>query len=88
MVHFNTKKANLELVNLKCVTYAQPIPVPSKGIRQDFGNFVNVLWIWSLIHVDLIGERNFETGFIVLSIHPLNFPLKYFFENDSEKKKK
>ena len=27
MVHFNIIKQNLELVILKCVTYAQPIPV-------------------------------------------------------------
>ena len=58
-----------------------------KGICQDFENFVNVLWIRSLIHVDLIGERNFEIGCIVLSIRPLIFPPKYFFENDSEKNK-
>ena len=60
---------------------------PLKGICQDFENFVNVLWIRSLIHVDLIGERNFEIGCIVLSIRPLIFPPKYFFENDSEKNK-
>ena len=39
--------------------------VELKGICQDFENFVNVLWIRSLIHVDLISERNFEIGFIV-----------------------
>ena len=27
MVHFNIKTQNLELVNLKCVTYAQIIPL-------------------------------------------------------------
>ena len=58
-----------------------------KGICQDFENFVNVLWIRSLIHVDLICERNFEIGFIVLSFRLFIFPPKYFFENDSEKKK-
>ena len=36
-----------------------------KGICQDFENFVNVLWIRSLIHVDLVCERNFEIGFIL-----------------------
>ena len=56
-----------------------------KGICQDFENFVNVLWIRSLIHVDLICERNFEIGLKFLNIRPLIFPPKYFFENDSEK---
>ena len=27
IVHFNIKTQNLELVNLKCVTYAQPTPL-------------------------------------------------------------
>ena len=27
MVHFNIKTVNPELVNLKCVTYAYPIPL-------------------------------------------------------------
>ena len=36
-----------------------------KGICQDFDNSVNVLWIRSLIRVDLICERNFEIGFNV-----------------------
>ena len=57
-----------------------------KGICQDFENFVNVLWIRSLTHVDLICERNFEIGFIVFEHSSFDFPPKYFFENDSEKK--
>ena len=44
-----------------------------KGICQDFENFVNVLWIRSLIHVDLICERNFKIGFIVFEHCPLIF---------------
>ena len=59
-----------------------------KGICQDFENFVNMLWIRSLIRVDLICERNFEIGFIVFEYSSFDFfPPKYFFKNDSEKNK-
>ena len=35
-----------------------------------------------MIHVDLIGERNFEIGFIVFEYSSFDFPPKYFFEKD------
>ena len=44
-----------------------------KGICQDFENFVNVLWICSFIHVDLICERNFDIGFIVFEHSSFDF---------------
>ena len=47
-----------------------------KGICHDFENFVNVLWLRSLIHVDLICERNFEIGFIVFEYSSFDFPPK------------
>ena len=46
---------------------------PLKGICKDFENFVNVLWIRSLIHVHLICERNFEIGFIVFEHSSFDF---------------
>ena len=41
MVHFNIKRQNLELVNLKCVTYAQPIPL----------SFIEYIPLWKEIRV-------------------------------------
>ena len=63
-----------------------------KGICQDFENFVNVLWIrslihvdfvnvlWirSLIHVDLMCERNFDIGFIVFEHSSFDFSAQIF----------
>ena len=49
-----------------------------KGICQEFENFVNVLWIRSLIHVDLICERNFEIGFIVSEYSSFDFSAQIF----------
>ena len=49
-----------------------------KGICQDFENFENVLWIRSLIHVDLICKRNFEIGFIVLEYSSFDFSAQIF----------
>ena len=49
-----------------------------KGICQDFENFVNVLWIQSLIHVDLICERNSEIGFIVFEYSSFDFSTQIF----------
>ena len=49
-----------------------------KGICQDFENFVNVLWIRSLIHVDLICERNFEIGFINFEYSSFDFSAQIF----------
>ena len=46
-----------------------------KRICQDF---VNVLWIRSLIHVDLICERNFEIGFIVFEYSSFDFSAQFF----------
>ena len=40
MVHFNIKTQNLEWVNIKCVIYAQPIPLSVKeSIFKDHGKF-------------------------------------------------
>ena len=49
-----------------------------KGMCQDFENFVNVLWIRSLIHVDLICVRNFEIGFIVFEYSSFDFSAQIF----------
>ena len=49
-----------------------------KRICQDFENFVNVLWIRSLIYVDLICERNFEIGFIVFEHLSFDFSAQIF----------
>ena len=49
-----------------------------KGICQDFENFVNVLWIRSLIHVASMCERNSEIGFKVFEYSSFDFSAQIF----------
>ena len=74
MVHFNIKTQNLELVNLKCVTYAQTIHLSlteSKYLQHmyktklcfAFIKFDSIFWNNSVIRVGMI-----EHGGIVVYI--------------------
>ena len=59
MVHCNIKKQNLELINLKCVTYAQHIPLSLSSLSRKYCEF-NLLvkdtqiQIWMHIAIDSI----------------------------------
>ena len=44
MVHFNIKMQDLELVNLKYVTYAQPILPSLRGLAEEVTDLLTVLW--------------------------------------------
>ena len=64
MVHFNIKKMeNPELVNLKCVTYAQPIPLPLAA------------WKYKL-HLPLLHVISTKCYFQIYSNYHNNFLLK------------
>ena len=48
MVHFNLKMQNPELVNLKCVTYIQPIPLSlmlTISVRQYHSYFLKIKYM-------------------------------------------
>ena len=61
MVHFYIKTQNLELVNVKCVTYAQPIPlslIEKVTLKGAFNNRCITKWV----HKDWL-KRVFSTDY-------------------------
>ena len=77
-VHFKQIRRYYILLRRHLISYFSLHFEPLKGICQDFENFVNVLWIRSLIHVDLICEKNFEIGFIVFEYSYFDFSAQIF----------